>query len=273
VNSCCCLPIPFQYRKKKKIKQKQLKTSRDSTQGEVTNHDSNSNSNSKRNSNLESPPQSPSPHDNNHDPGTNAPALPPMIESPTPSPDKPKLQNKAKPKENVERKRVTAKPAKTPSPIKKQKKRKTTKRKKKDPEEHDSEGSVGSLIDFVVDGNGNESDEDYDIRDDIALNHRNRNRTRNNRKRQQSVDSNGMLISDDEFDDDDEGLVDDFDSLMDIDWKGGGYDNHDSPTPKKKRKGVRTVCDMLPLCRYGKKCYQKNERHLREYGHPWKDKK
>merc|ERR1712087_876304 len=193
---------------------------------------------------------------------TNGPALPPMIASPTPSPDKPKVKPKANnSKPTVKRKMVTKKPK---SPFKPKKAKQTKKKKRKGKNRNDltartnsndwsdSEGSVGSLVDFVDDGDGHASDEDYDVRDDLG-----------NNKGKKRVDSVGLLIDDDEYD-----LNGSFDSLMDIDLQGNSMDM--TPPPKKQRKGTRTVLHMLPLCSYGMKCYRKNKHHLKEYGHPWK---
>jgi len=170
-----------------------------------------------------------------------------------------------------------------------------------DEDDDESVGSVGSLVDFVVDDdvivyrrNGlnassstsssshMHSDEEYDVRQDImelrraANTNHNRNRKR---KRYASFDSNGDLLSEDEDDEDydfDGDLNESFSSLLNVDNADrAGNSNYNSMVmdepPNRKRKGTRTVCEILPLCRYGKACYRKNLQHFAEFAHPWSD--
>ena len=102
---------------------------------------------------------------------------------------------------------------------------------------NDSEGTVGSLKDFVI-TQSIESDEDYDVEEDVNM-------------------SNGNMS---DFED---GISDTFSSFM----------SFNTTPPNKRRRGIRTVCNMLPLCQWGKRCYRKNKNHFEEYAHPWKDKK
>eukprot|EP00483_Globobulimina_turgida_P001777 UN01779 len=107
-----------------------------------------------------------------------------------------------------------------------------------------------------------DSDEDYDVMNDIKQH-------KNQRKRYRSFDANNNSDDGDEYDD----FNDSFDSLMNINAYGSGSYNSMivSPPPKKKRKGQKTVLKLLPLCRWGPACYRKNSQHFNEFAHPWKD--
>eukprot|EP01083_Nonionella_stella_P056204 148144_1 len=195
------------------------------------------------------------------------PSTPPPVDRPdatipdVPSEPAPKPKPKPKPKTTPTKK-------KKKTPTKKKKKSPTKKRKKKrknrnnlmlDTDEDEwsdaSGGSLGSLVDFVIQDVG--SDEEYDPAADLSIHKRDRKRYRN-------YNSDGDLISDEDD------ISESFGSLMSLN------DNYNSmilsSPPKKKRKGIRTVCNILPLCQWGAKCYRKNKQHFEQYAHPWKDK-
>ena len=169
------------------------------------------------------------------------------------------------------------KKAKTKTKAKaKNKKAPTKKRKKKkkyganlgdeDEWSDSSGGSIGSLKDFVMDDIA-DSDEEYDVMQDI-------NAIKRGRKRYRRFGSNGdddMIGSDEDEDDD---LDESFSSLMNLNGNLNSFNSMiiTSP-PKKKRKGIRTVCNILPLCQWGEKCFRKNESHFKQYYHPWKNLK
>mmetsp|Transcript_50 Transcript_50/g.77 ORF Transcript_50/g.77 Transcript_50/m.77 type:complete len:289 (-) Transcript_50:4-870(-) len=186
-------------------------------------------------------------------------------------------------KAHVQKPKNTQKPKKTITT------KKTTKAKKKgkDLDEDDSEGSVGSLKDFVIDDYGHsnsnsnssgsssyssdhmQDDEEYDVQEDIQALRHDRGARKTLRRARDAVGDDLLLSEDDDDDDDDDDEYDEFDDLDTT--LGGSFSMMLNEPPAKKRKGKRTVCDILPLCRFGKSCYRKHRKHFSEFAHPWID--
>lgn len=153
-----------------------------------------------------------------------------------------------------------------PKPKKKRKKRiakGTGSSKIKDNEIRSAdESDDGSLVDFVVnnasfDANGNnDSESEFNYDEEIQalkMDHKHRRRVKHRNKN----DSLLMSESSSEFD-----FGSDF----------GSFTKRSLPplSNSTNRAGVHVICDLKPLCKYGQKCYRKNDSHFEEFAHPWR---
>ena len=62
-----------------------------------------------------------------------------------------------------------------------------------------------------------------------------------------------------------------------LDIRDDDDDDDDDNDPVLDRYGGSFIDDAnvqdddLPICKYGKACFRKNQQHLKEFSHPWKD--